>query len=429
MEGEKIEERLVRTASETDASHQLNPKNVPPDGHIKRESWSLSKQTEPQSVEVSQPVTVPLDATDSSDKESVKVQDKKQKLSALSLARNEAWLQREMRRDQQLVDSKYLPIHPCSFIPQLLQGPRDIFEPPIGLWEAVKTVFHSKVPIPAKPKVLFGTDGKAVEHNTRLLASHGYNLKQLLEAEQSSTMGFGLEFRPIQQLRLIIGQHPGFGELEHMIQHGMPLRFVRELLEDERLKETNTMITRGNHKSATKELTQVQRLLAKDVSYGFLMTMDASIVLKIPHAMAQPLGLVHQGSIDESGRQVMKMRLTQDSSFSLMVPDTSVNNKIDLHAYPEMIYRKCLSRILHFVVALWSTYLLERILITKFNFSNAYRRMLHSGKTAAQLISIIGAVAFITLRLTFGGSPNPLSWCNFSEPVTDLSNKLLLCKQ
>lgn len=40
---------------------------------------------------------------------------------------------------------------------------------------------------------------------------------------------------------------------------------------------------------------------------------------------------------------------------------------------------------------------------------------------------MFAGLAFIALRLTFGGSPNPPTWCMFSEIVTDLANELLLC--
>jgi hypothetical protein len=48
---------------------------------------------------------------------------------------------------------------------------------------------------------------------------------------------------------------------------------------------------------------------------------------------------------------------------------------------------------------------------------------------AAQWIIIFAGIAYITLWLTFGGSPTPPTWCAFSEMVTNLSNKIALCKE
>ena len=47
---------------------------------------------------------------------------------------------------------------------------------------------------------------------------------------------------------------------------------------------------------------------------------------------------------------------------------------------------------------------------------------------AVQTILVHGAIAYIFLRLSFGGSVNPPSWCGFSEMLCDLSNEITLIK-
>ena len=44
-------------------------------------------------------------------------------------------------------------------------------------------------------------------------------------------------------------------------------------------------------------------------------------------------------------------------------------------------------------------------------------------------MSVNGDTAFVSLRLTFGGSPNPPTWCMFSELVTDLANEIAQCTE
>ena len=88
----------------------------------------------------------------------------------------------------------------------------------------------------------------------------------------------------------------------------------------------------------------------------------------------------------------------------------SVNKRIDMEQYPEMIYEWCLRRLIHFVVALRLAFTNERILIAKYDFSDAYRRVAHSAAAAAQSIIVTKDVAYIALRLSFGGAPNPPSW-------------------
>ena len=55
--------------------------------------------------------------------------------------------------------------------------------------------------------------------------------------------------------------------------------------------------------------------------------------------------------------------------------------------------------------------------------------MAHSAKAAIQAIAVHEALAYISLRLTFGGSPNPPTWCMFSEMVTDLANEIIKCNE
>ena len=85
-----------------------------------------------------------------------------------------------------------------------------------------------------------------------------------------------------------------------------------------------------------------------------------------------------------------------------------------MEAYPEMVYGFCLSRIIHFIVALRGKYPEDRILISKYDFLDAYRRMAHRALLAIQTILVHGARAYIYLVLTFEASANPVVWCGFS---------------
>jgi hypothetical protein len=98
-----------------------------------------------------------------------------------------------------------------------------------------------------------------------------------------------------------------------------------------------------------------------------------------------------------------------------------------MEAYPEMIYGWCLSRIFHFIVAHRLRHPTKKIFIAKYDYSDAYRRIAHSASAATQLIIVLTGIAYIALQLTFGGSPNPPTWCAFSDMVTNLSNEIPLC--
>jgi len=164
----------------------------------------------------------------------------------------------------------------------------------------------------------------------------------------------------------------------------------------------------------------------KDVIHGFSVPILPESVPNIKGAMVQPLGIAIQTTLNDKGLRTPKYRLTQDLSYSHSTKHASVNSRIDMDAYPEMIYGWCLMRILHFIAALRFRFPNQRIFIAKYDYSDAYRRMCHSANAAAQSVAILSGVAYIALRLTFGGSPNPQGWCLFSEMVADASNELLM---
>ena len=140
--------------------------------------------------------------------------------------------------------------------------------------------------------------------------------------------------------------------------------------------------------------------------------------------MLQPCNLADQFSLTETGERIPKKRLTHDLSSSLTQEDASVNSRIDMDEYPPMIYGWALMRIIAFICALRLAFPDIKILISKYDLSDAYRRICHDALAAAQTILVLGIKAYIMLRLSFGGAPNPAAWTAFSEMVTDLSNDL-----
>jgi hypothetical protein len=143
--------------------------------------------------------------------------------------------------------------------------------------------------------------------------------------------------------------------------------------------------------------------------------------------MVQPAGVTSQFTIIENGSRTKKQRLTHDLTYAATFQGASVNSCINMTKYPEMVYGWCFGRVVHFVVALRAEHPDSWIFIAKYDFSDAYRRVAHTARAAEQTILVMGRVAYVMLRLAFGGSPNPPAWCAFSEMVTDLANEIPLC--
>jgi hypothetical protein len=322
---------------------------------------------------------------------------------------------------------KYLPPNIASiFDPPCVSIDKDDFVPSAWLHESIDRIAKELVPVPKKPPFKFDRSRAARAFNTELLLDHDYDLSQILEKSQDTTLAYGSEFRPLADLVCIFGKHPNYDFFADIHKHGVDYHFEFELTESERMAELQANLQRGNHSSAKEDEVELLRLAYKEVDHGFAIPIDRSAVHEIKGAAVQAVGIVSQYTITSTGERKLKKRLTHDLSYWITKFYASINARCNMKMYPPMVYGWCLIRIIHYIIALRLAFPTKRILISKYDFSDAYRRIAHAAKAAAQTILVIGEVAFICLRLSFGGSVNPPSWCSVSEMITDLSNELPL---
>jgi hypothetical protein len=338
-------------------------------------------------------------------------------------ARNRRRFKEASDQDRSLI-GKHLPEDPKAYFPHTVMGPDDRVELP-GDWVRL-LVDLSKTPVvtPTKPDLSFATDEESLQRNGQTLEDHGYDIGRLLTANAGTTIWHGSEFRPWGHLDPLLRNHPLKAYLKQVLGEGMDYHFTRELSEDERTDELEAQLARGNHKSAVENEDRVIALLAKDVKHGFCFPFPAGLVGKIKGGAVQPGGVTTQFGLKADGTREQKKRLTHDLTFSITTEDASVNNRVDMDRYPEMYYGWCLTRCIHFAANLRAKHPGRRIFMQKFDYSDAYRRMSHTGRAAAQTILVVASVAYLMLRLAFGGSPNPPCFCAFSETLTDLANEI-----
>ena len=160
------------------------------------------------------------------------------------------------------------------------------------------------------------------------------------------------------------------------------------------------------------------------MKFGFAVPVWAASLRDILGTMVQACGLVIQHALEG-----IKYRLTHDLSFSITSEDASINSRCDMDVYPKMVYGFCLSCTIHFIVDLRRKFADDYILISKYDFSDAYKRLAHRASSAIQKILVHGKIAYIHLRLTFGAAANPAVFCGLSEMVCDLSNEITLVKE
>ena len=347
-----------------------------------------------------------------------------------SQLRNNARIESRIAADASLLSKFPLPNDLSDIFGPPLHSPDDeLFTSPAWLLQAIEAVAHKTTKTPSAPPFRFKTDTTSVKHNTALIEDYNFDFTKLIEDHQHTSLSYSSEFRDIDDLTAIYHDHDLFPFFKGLHQNGMEYIYNKELTDCERMAELEANISRGNHRSATERPTELRTKLDREVEYGFSVPVLASCITKIPGAMVQACGLVVQYALSKTGEKRLKSRLTHDLSFCITDPYASVNKRCNMDAYPAMVYGWCLMRIIHFIVALRIRFPKESILISKYDFSDAYRRVAHKATSAVQTILIYANLAYISLRLSFGGAANPPAWCGFSEMVCDLSNELTMMEE
>jgi hypothetical protein len=192
-----------------------------------------------------------------------------------------------------------------------------------------------------------------------------------------------------------------------------------------RLEENNALLAFNNHKKANDLPAIVEQSIQTDIAYGFAFPILIPAIEKIPQTMVCPLGIVQQTTLSANGTRTIKNRLTHDQTFCVLPDSESVNDLLDMDKYPELVYGHCLRRILYQIFALRQQYPSYRILVAKYDIKQAFRRVHYHGADAVKCLSVHNDLAIVQLRMRFGGSNCPTTWCSLSEITADLSNEIL----
>jgi len=151
-----------------------------------------------------------------------------------------------------------------------------------------------------------------------------------------------------------------------------------------------------------------------------------SVVKSLPNAVIAPLGMALQDTINESGKIVPKWRITHDQSFDVDPgASRSVNKRVIDEGLTPCQFGRALIRYIHYILHLRRRHPNRHILQTKVDLKAAYRRLHHSAHSACHSLVFLDDLILASLRLTFGGSPNPSMWSDVSETMFDTANDLV----
>ena len=204
---------------------------------------------------------------------------------------------------------------PCDLSLPPERDVSDIQQPspdwPNDLINKIKKVINTPCDTPSPPEFSFEFTEEGKEHNLAILRKYDFDLGKALEAQQSSPLGYGKEFKPPTVLEQVFGLHPLWQRMKSILANGSKWPLT-EISEDDRAKDLQEALTFGNHKGASSKPALLKKLISKDVKYGYSLPIPLDSVTKIKGLEMAPMNIMAQNTIDENGQIVPKDRLTHD---------------------------------------------------------------------------------------------------------------------
>ena len=323
------------------------------------------------------------------------------------------------------IQEPYLPNDPAQiFHRKIPRPPRSAtnFEHTVA---QIVSICNSSVATPKASPFVHQLTLSAAQTNSELIEEFGCDLQALFDAHPDSTLSPGSEFCPIHVIEPLLHRHPFWPILSSMLFRGASYKFKNLPPDSDRELENEAILEYGNHSSAVKRPEALRKVSEKDTKFGFSLPITFDCARKIKNGRVGPLGVAQHAGINEDGDIVMKDRLAHDQSFSLGF-SPSLNDLVDDSELPDLVFGWCLNRLFHQIVALRNAFPTDRILICKFDWGSAYRRINGDGTLTASTITTdcSGEFANILTRLSFGGRPHPAMFSVFSEVACDLCNDI-----
>ena len=279
-----------------------------------------------------------------------------------------------------------------------------------------------------QPEFRFEMTNAAADFNWKILEKYNKCFSSAIEAQNNTQMTYGSEFKSTNDLELIFKNHPLWGSMKDQLKNGCDYPLT-EINDKDLRDDVIESLSYGNHRGVSENLEVFHQMMNDEVEFGYSLCIPRLKILELPKAVLAPMNIVDQNSIDENGNHIIKKRLTHNQSMKFG-SGTIVNSRVIKEELNDLLYGKCMSRCIHYIVICRAKHPDKRILMSKLDWKSAYRRSHLRGNIAIQTITqcIKLQLCFVALRLTFGGAPNPYKWSEISESVTDLSNALLNCE-
>jgi hypothetical protein len=219
---------------------------------------------------------------------------------------------------------------------------------PVELPQLIAKIVNTPVPTASQTAFQFELTPAAAIRNALILEQHHFDLGKAIRAEGNSPLKYGSEFCPKSILAPLLDRHPNWKYIGKLFTDGCSF-IAPKLTETDRLCQLELAMSFGNHKGALKKPQQLLQLLQDDVIHGYNLPVSIDLVYKMHSLVLSPMNIARQNTIDETGRVIEKDRLTHDHSYE-MFPGLSINRRCRLNLHQTCMFRKALSRMIHWIV-------------------------------------------------------------------------------
>ena len=103
---------------------------------------------------------------------------------------------------------------------------------------------------PEPHDIVFKNSTEAAIINTNILKEYQYDFDKFINSQTNTILSPGSEFRSIQTLERLLGNHQDWHKIKRIISEGCDIPTVNPVINEETRKtDLHAMILRGNHKS------------------------------------------------------------------------------------------------------------------------------------------------------------------------------------
>jgi len=207
------------------------------------------------------------------------------------------------------------------------------------------------LPLPLNPPLfMFKFCKKAADNNAKILAENNFDMNKIIEVQHPSQISYGSQFRLLIQLEELLSHHPLWTQLKEILSNGASFP-LDEISDQDRLTDLNFHANHGNHKSAFFHKQIFQDIIKEDVERGFALALPVTALHFLPKASLASLGCVKQSTLDASGNQSTKYRMTLNQSFP-GPSKLSVNFRVQQSKLQPILYSFVISLCIHYKLSL-----------------------------------------------------------------------------